>query len=90
MPLSKARQAEYHGQYRRGVIPNSYLKAHMAAYPEGYNPRLDTYINPMMRQAQLQPKYPLGTMHLTGRTRSNLINARLLNCLRGEDESNKR
>jgi len=88
MPLSKAKQAEYQRQKRRGVIPNSkivipninrHLASHIKAYPDGfnpdgtykkdYNPRLDPYINPMMRQAQLQPNYPAGTLCPDGRVR---------------------
>ena len=54
--------------------PNRYLLAHMRAYPEGFNvdgtyrddydPKLDPYINPLLRPSEPLPNSPDGRFHV--------------------------
>ena len=82
MPLSKARDRERKGLLKfqpNSNLNNPHLLAHMKVYPQGfnadgsykrdYNPALDLYINPLARQAQFQPKHPLGYLYPDGRVR---------------------
>lgn len=80
MPLSKERMREYMKQKRlivipkpKDVIPNRYLAAHMAVYPQGFNPdgsyradydpRLDPAINPLLTPPEPLPNSPDGRYH---------------------------